>query len=253
MKLFGKQLFERAPKETVMWDFAQFGVVQQAHLFNDVFTFVDQTGESDADKIKRKNKKKKDIILVTPKGLHKMQALNHKTFKIICDEKYLQDAIEKCQDKLALMPRGTDRKEGIEFGGLRGAEKYGRKEIESILERLSNRRKIASVQTIIDKYPHTTSQLIGSVLEKYKHLRFEKSSTYVPDFPREAIQAMKEYNRVCQYLCGKDTVFYVVGQDKHFTKASSRRDPILLAQSPFGFFWQILGAWDEEMEYLDEL
>ena len=38
-----------------------------------------------------------------------------------------------------------------------------------------------------------------------------------------------------------------------FRKAYEKRDPILLAQSPFGFYWQILGAWDKEMLLLGEL
>jgi len=32
-----------------------------------------------------------------------------------------------------------------------------------------------------------------------------------------------------------------------------KRDPILLAQSPFGFYYNILGAWEKEMVYLPEL
>ena len=70
---------------------------------------------------------------------------------------------------------------------------------------------------------------------------------------QEAIEAMKEYEGFCIELCNKKPVFYVVAQAKDFEKINKKRDPILLAQSPFGFFWQILGAYDEEMQYLSDL
>jgi hypothetical protein len=54
-------------------------------------------------------------------------------------------------------------------------------------------------------------------------------------------------------LCGKKPVFYVIAEPDKFRKAYERRDPILLVQSPFGFYWQILGAWDKEMILLSEL
>ncbi len=44
-----------------------------------------------------------------------------------------------------------------------------------------------------------------------------------------------------------------IADKKDFEKKDKRRDPILLAQSPFGHFWQILGAWDKEMLFLEEL
>ena len=51
----------------------------------------------------------------------------------------------------------------------------------------------------------------------------------------------------------KKPVFYVIAEPDKFRKAYEKRDPILLVQSPFGFYWQILGAWDKEMILLSEL
>ena len=48
-------------------------------------------------------------------------------------------------------------------------------------------------------------------------------------------------------------IFYVIATEDKFRKAYEKRDPILLVQSPFGFYWQILGAWDKEMILLSEL
>jgi len=64
---------------------------------------------------------------------------------------------------------------------------------------------------------------------------------------------MKNYNKATDKLCGKQAVFYIIANKKDFEKTDKRRDPILLAQSPFGHFWQILGAWDEECLIIEEL
>jgi hypothetical protein len=54
-------------------------------------------------------------------------------------------------------------------------------------------------------------------------------------------------------LSNKTTHFYVIADKKDFDKTPAKRDPILLAQSPFGFFWNILGAWSDEMIFLGDL
>ncbi len=45
----------------------------------------------------------------------------------------------------------------------------------------------------------------------------------------------------------------MIAENGKFKKEFDRNDPILLAQSPFGIFWDVLGAWDEEILLLEEL
>jgi hypothetical protein len=247
MKLFGHDLFNREPK--VMWDFAQFGLIR---IPNNTY-FEMSTGVVQ----KSAEEPKKEKVHITPKGLYEMSALNDNMFTIQTSEEYLVKAIDSCKQKLSLMPEEPKRKNR---GGLFnepqqfiGAVGHGRNEIKSVIERLENRRKIKTWIDMLGKYPHTTNKLLQAVLKDHKHLSFQKAEAFVPDFPKEATKAMEEYNKACQKLCGKKTEFYVVSNEKDFQEKNDRRDPILLAQSPFGFFWQILGAWDEEMVYLDEL
>ena len=76
---------------------------------------------------------------------------------------------------------------------------------------------------------------------------------FIPEFPAEAVQAMKIYTEKIEELCGKKPVFFVIATEDSFKKTYGKRDPILLASSPFGFYYYILGAWDEEMILLTEL
>ncbi len=98
-----------------------------------------------------------------------------------------------------------------------------------------------------------TAEQIAEVLENNSHLESRGAGSFVPDFPSEAIKAMKEYTDMCVSLCNKKPIFYVIADGKDFQTVNKRRDPILLAQSPFGHFWQILGAWDKEMVFLGDL
>lgn len=251
MKIFGIDLFsfKGVPKD--MYDFAQHGLVNLPMQYID---FTNAAVNSVTAGSKPENKPKK-VIYITPKGLYHLKALNAHKFAIKTEKEYLDQQLDVLYEKLELLGKAKKQRHSRgaipEFEG--GPVNYGRMELESIIERLKNRANISYFADILKKYPHTTNQLIGEVLHKNNHLRCEIAKKFVPDFPKEAIDAMKEYNDACIQLCNKKTHFYVIAQAKDFKQVSRRRDPILLAQSPFGFFWQILGAWDEEMQYLDEL
>lgn len=91
------------------------------------------------------------------------------------------------------------------------------------------------------------------MLEEYDNLKFDTSDYFVPDFPKEAIDTMTRYKEVTKQMCDMDVHFYVLAKKADFKKADEKRDPILFAPSPFGMFYHILGAWDEEMMLLSEL
>jgi hypothetical protein len=131
-------------------------------------------------------------------------------------------------------------------------QKYSRREVEGMLERLENRKNWDKFKKFFDGYQNTTDEKIDVLLDKYD-LVMKTSDLFVPEFPDVAIQTMKKYTDNMMKLCKKKPVFYVIAEPDKFRKAYEKRDPILLVQSPFGFYWQILGAWDKEMMLLSEL
>jgi hypothetical protein len=255
MKLFGKDLFtfKRDPKS--MYDFAQHGLLNSNSLDFIPASYIAET-IADSAKGKKKKKPEPEPVKLTPKQVYEMKSLNKNEFKIRCDDDYLVEQLREIDSKLNFLgpkPRQKKRNNDQPFMGEWGGVKYGRDELESIRERLSNRRRLGDFSEILEKYPHTSSQKISEVLEANKHLRAQKADTFVPDFPKEAIKAMEEYTAFCMELCEEKPVFYVIADSKDFEQIGKRRDPILLAQSPFGHFWQILGAWDKEMVFLGDL
>lgn len=131
-------------------------------------------------------------------------------------------------------------------------QNYAKREVEALIQRLENRKKYAEHKEFFDRYQNTTDEKIDVLLEKYE-LVMKTSDIFVPEFPDEAIATMKIYTEKMAAICEKKPVFYVIAEVKDFKKAYEKRDPILLVQSPFGFYWQILGAWDKEMLLLSEL
>ncbi len=131
---------------------------------------------------------------------------------------------------------------------------YTKRELEGILERLEFRKKYSgAVKDYFSKFDTTSDEKIAKLLAKYK-LEQHTSDLFIPEFPDEAIATMTEYTKQVEELTGKKPVFYVISEANDFKQKWDRRDPILLAQSPFGFFYDILGVWgDEHMQTLFEL
>ena len=137
---------------------------------------------------------------------------------------------------------------------------YAKKEVFGMIERLQNRKKYflqsktgETFKEFFTKYDSTTEEKIDELLKNHSHLSVKDSDLFIPEFPNIAIQIMKQYTEKCLELCGKKPVFQVIAPTKLFKEKYKKRDPILLVQSPFGYYFDILGAWDEEMILLGSL
>lgn len=129
---------------------------------------------------------------------------------------------------------------------------YTAAQIDGMLKRLENRKKYAEHHEFFSLFKDTTDDKIHELLDKYK-LVMKTHDLFVPTFPSEAIDVMERYENETKKICGESPVFYVIAEESDFKEKRKKLDPILLVQSPFGFYWQILGAWDKEMLLLNEL
>ena len=188
-----------------------------------------------------KSKKPKVVVELTPKGAHELKLLHDATFVMKTDPTYIDEQIEQCKEKLSMI-KSSDYDMN-----------YGTTELGSILSRLENRKKYDAHKAFFEEYPYTTNVKIGELVKNHSNLQMGQIAQFIADMPKEAVEVMKAYTAETKKLCDKKPVFYIVADKKDFKKTDTRRDPILLAQSPFGHFWQILGAWDDEMILVDEL
>jgi hypothetical protein len=257
MKIFGKSLFEKkaTPK---LYDFAQHGLLRMDLSGNpytvDIPIFAVGPGETAPGKKAKKKAAEKEVPMVTPKEIFNMKTLNKPKFAINCEKVYLDGEIETLKEKLDVLGKSPKNKKRTDFVAFEsGAAKYGRFEVESMIERLGNRKVYSDFQECYDEWPYTTSDALREMLAQHKKLEAIVASEMIPDLPKEAITAIKSYTKNTEKLCGKQPIFYLIREKEEEKSVMRKRDPILLAQSPFGFFWQILGAWDKEVVLLEEL
>jgi hypothetical protein len=98
----------------------------------------------------------------------------------------------------------------------------------------------------------TNETKIQILLNKYT-LVMKDADIFIPEMPDTAIKIIKKFTEKTQQISGKKPRIYIIASEKDFKTEYGKRDPIMLAQSPFGFYYHILGAWDKEMIYLPEL
>lgn len=107
------------------------------------------------------------------------------------------------------------------------------------------------------KYKHlfqwgvATFSGVKNLCEKYE-VSFVDMGSYYKTMPMEAIDQLEKYSAVYEKVRNDHPVLKLIieaGPEKPEVK----KDPILLASSPFGRWWYILGAWDKEVEIVDDL
>lgn len=257
IKLFGRKLFEFNAKSGDAYSVPSLEKVAELKHLPD-FKTIGNGGNWQSDEViqwvstatigtpndkalvKIEDKPKKEKTKLSPKKVYDLKMLHNMGFSINMEAKYVDEQIADFKSKLGLLKEPSYNHRGFD-------------EIGSILIRMENRKKYASVKNTFEKFPYTTNQRIENVIKKHDYLKLGEIDQFVADLPKEATDTMKEYNSATQKICGKNAVFYIIADKKDFEKTSSRRDPILLAQSPFGHFWQILGVWEKEMLFLEEL
>jgi hypothetical protein len=129
---------------------------------------------------------------------------------------------------------------------------YAEREVQGLIERLELRKKYVEFATFFGRFDNTTDEQVTKFCEKHGFV-LKSADMFIPAFPDEAVKVMKEYTAQTEKLCGKKPLFFVIATAESFADKTKRYDPILLVQSPFGFYWQILGAWDKEMLIVHEL
>ncbi len=158
-------------------------------------------------------------------------------------------ALENIDEKIGIM------KDKVELLN----QEYARKELEDFVSRLENRKKLhdrdrdkRTFLSYFQQFDTTTDEKIETLTDKYS-LVMKNADIFVPEFPEAAVKIMKLFTSKVKKITGKNPIYYVIAEESMFKQKYARRDPILLAQSPFGFYYFILGAWDSEMVYLPEL
>jgi hypothetical protein len=96
----------------------------------------------------------------------------------------------------------------------------------------------------------TNDTLINKLCKDYK-VRMVGISGYYRNMPQEALDEMEAFIKVYDKVrVDLEPTFNLIIDDGG---KETKKDPILLARSPFGKWWYVLGAWDKEIEIVDDL
>lgn len=98
----------------------------------------------------------------------------------------------------------------------------------------------------------TTRPAIEDLCKRYK-LKTVPLKQYYTLVPKEGLAELERYTKAYAAVTGDNPIFELVIKDKPEETRKKDRDPILLANSPLGNFMMILGAWDDEVEIVDEI
>ena len=141
-------------------------------------------------------------------------------------------------------------------------QSYSKHEVTGMIACLENRKKYDALfelggrkitfREFFSRYDATDQEKIDALLKKHG-LVMKEADIFIPNFPDDAVQAMTDYTAAIEALTKQKPRFFVIATADLFREKYADRDPILLAQSPFGFYYMILGAWDAEMMLLTEL
>jgi len=123
---------------------------------------------------------------------------------------------------------------------------------------LKNRMKYLKT---MKKYPidwaMTNREAIDDLCKRYQ-LKVSALKQYYTLVPKDGIKEMERYTKAYKAITGENPIFELIIKDSEVKeeRAEQRkkdRDPILIANSPFGNFMFVIGAWDDEVEIVDEI
>jgi hypothetical protein len=119
---------------------------------------------------------------------------------------------------------------------------------EEALSYLKARTKYKKVHKDF-KWAISNQEMIDKLQKKYK-VQLVGFAAYTKCVPNEALDELDKYLDAYHSIRKDDPELKLITD---YEGPEHRRDPILLARSPFGRWWYVLGAWDKEVEIVDDL
>lgn len=116
------------------------------------------------------------------------------------------------------------------------------------IDYLKSRKKYEKYKDLF-KWSITNKDMIDKLCKKYKVKKVSFNNFY-RNIPKEGVDEIKKFGEAFQNVSNNDPLFELIIDEGG---KETKKDPILLATSPFGNWYYILGAWDKEVEIVDDL
>ena len=243
MKNFFKRLFSKKNKEftaTRRFIGRETGngtrIREQNQIVSDFVSFDNLIYTSSTNSGTQSNSDKKidDRIAIDPKAV--FEEIKNQTPEVSFEN--LDNKIKIVKERVGILKEHID-------------ESHLQDEYKTLFY-LENRQKYLKTK---DKFPldwaMTTQEAVDDLCKRYK-LKVVALKQYYTLVPKEGVREIDRYTKAYEKITGDKPIIELVIKDIHETKKKDR-DPILLANSPLGNFIFVLGAWDDEVEVVDEI
>lgn len=207
-----------------------------------------------------------DLGLITPMDTSELQALQGRLGKK--DERIEKKPVEVFQE-IILEPTECPR---INFENLEGQialverrrrvlrEEIGMRETpdedEALIFLYSRKKLLKCKNEHAFNWPVTTRDKIAQLCKTYK-LEMVSFRGYYKTVPMEAIDELEKFCQEYEKFTDTEPDLKLIIDDapapEERQSRERKKDPILLASSPFGRWYHVLGAWDKEVLVIDEL
>ena len=144
----------------------------------------------------------------------------------------------------------TNRMDVLESAGVKTSDE------KDAIDFLKARQKLIKVKDEF-KWATVTFEKVEKLCNKYK-LKEVAIDNFYKTLPMEAIDELEKFITVYKKVSNVKPILRLIIDDfnrdgKKKIGKEQRKDPILLASSPFGKWYYLLGAWDREVEIIDDL
>ncbi len=145
-----------------------------------------------------------------------------------------------------------DEKIKIVYKRLQALEELGMHPTDenTALQYLRARKKFKEYSEL--KWAATNQDLINKLCAKYK-VKQVTFNLYYKSVPNEGIDEIEKFAEIFKKIIRKEDITNMLHLIIDDGGEETKKDPILLAKSPFGNYFYILGAWDKEVEIVDKL
>lgn len=169
------------------------------------------------------------------------------------DKKPVQVVGEIIAKKPEIQTGGLKDQIKIVEARLKVLKKYGGNTSDETLalQFLKARQKYTKTEKLFSEWPITTDEMIQELVKKYK-VQFVNFYSYSKSLPIQATEQLEKFGAAWEKVVDDDTK-PDLRMITDYKGTEHKKDPILLAASPFGAWWHILGAWDEEVKIVDDL
>lgn len=121
---------------------------------------------------------------------------------------------------------------------------------------LKARKKLLKKPKHDFKWAVTNIKKIKELCDKYE-VDYVDIRAYYKTLPNEAVKELDKFMKEFKKYSNAEPVIKLIIDDEpeegKTQSAERKKDPILLASSPFGKWFFILGAWDKEVKIVDDL